>query len=106
MTSIVVTLDPVQGGGSVCAVARAPYDLSNPHAVALVEVDDLLNVIGPGAIRQIGEKLAERIRNNENVETVLRQALTLPRRSPSLPICFRVGDPVAHGLSWEALVRR
>jgi hypothetical protein len=104
MTSIVLTIDPAQDGGSVCAVWISPYVLANPHTVMLVNMDDLLGLNGPAATRQLGEQLAAKIRLNVNVDEVLRQALSLPARSPSLPICFRVGDAVAHGLSWEALV--
>ena len=104
MSQIVVNVDPLQtGDGSVCSVARAPFDLDNPHAVQVVQFDDVANLVGPNVVRQIGEQLAALIRGNQTVNDALKMAFQQPART-SLPICFRVGDPVAHALSWEALV--
>jgi hypothetical protein len=103
MTSIVLTLDPLQDGGSVCQVLRAPISLRNPHVASRVDLDDLVAINGPDATRQVGERLIKKIRTNGSVDDVLKYALKSSPGSPSLPICFRVGDPVAHALSWEAL---
>jgi hypothetical protein len=101
---IVVHLDPMQDGGSACQVARMPYNVANPYTVACVRLDDLVNIVGPEAVREVGERLAERIRTNDTVKEVLGLALTSPLQGASVPICFRVGDADAHALSWEALV--
>ena len=104
MADIVVNVDPVQGGGTYCAVDRSPYELTDPHKMALIAVDGIFAISGPDAVRQVGKRLAEELRLNENVELVLSQALARPHNQPSLSIGFRVGDAVAHALSWEALV--
>ena len=101
---IVVTLDPMQDGGSACAVARTPYAVANPYNVSCVRLDDVFNLVGPEAVREVGLRLAEKIRSNATVDQVLNMALATPQQSISVPICFRVGDAEAHALSWEALV--
>ncbi len=103
MTAIVVYLDPLQGGGSVCSV-KAPFNIDNPHVVSVVTLDDVLALNGPNLVRQVGELLAQKIRENTAVRAALDMALAQQNGAPSLPICFRVGDPTAHGLGWEALV--
>jgi hypothetical protein len=103
--TIVVNLDPVQGGSSACAVAFAPFALPNPHLISIVQLGDLVMITGPNAVRQLGERLAERIRGcNESVDLAFAQVLMLAAATPSQPICFRVGDADAHALSWEAFV--
>ena len=103
MTQLVVSVDPC-GAGTVCGVIRAPIVLANPHLLEPVELGDLDAINGPEAIRDLGERLAERIRANVNVGLVLDHALAIPAQAGSLPICFRIGDSMAHALSWEALV--
>lgn len=104
MNAIVVYLDPLQGGGgSVCWVS-APFDIPNPHAVCVVMLDEALAVNGPNVVRRTGELLADKIRENVAVKSALDIALAQPNAQPTVPICFRVGDPAAHGLGWEALV--
>lgn len=105
MTDIVVYLDPVQNNGGTACFIRAPsFDIDNPHAVSIIRLDDVTQLNGPDVIRQIGEALAKKIRENEAVRTVLDRVFTLASAPPSLPIHFRAADPTAHALSWEALV--
>lgn len=101
MKPIVVYLDP-SDQGSACYVT-APFDIQNPHFVSFVILDEVFQLNGPDLVRKTGEKLAEKICENAAVQAALD--LALAQAGPeSLPICFRVGDDVAHGLSWEALV--
>src|SRR5689334_24317248 len=94
----------MQDGGSACAVRRAPYAVANPYNVSCVRLDDIVDIAGPDAVRELGRRLAEKIRSNTTVDEVLRMALAAPLQGRSVPICFRVGDADAHALSWEALV--
>jgi len=104
VNSIVVYLDPLQGGGGSACSVKAPFNIDNPHAVSVVSLDEVLALNGPNLVRQMGELLATKICENTAVKAALDLALAQANGSPSLPICFRVGDPVAHGLGWEALV--
>jgi len=104
VNSIVVYLDPMQGGGGSACSVKAPFNIDNPHAVSVVTLDDVLALHGPNLVRQVGELLALKLRENTAVRAVLDLALAQQNGAPSLPICFRVGDPTAHGLGWEALV--
>lgn len=104
MSSIVVYLDPLQGGGGSACSVKAPFNIDNPHAVSVLTLDDVLALNGPGLVRQVGQLLAQKIRENTAVSAALDMALAQQNGAPSLPICFRVGDPAAHGLGWEALV--
>ena len=69
-----------------------------------IALDGILGINGPNAVRQVGEQLAQQLRQNQGIETALSNALLLTPPSPSLSIGFRVGDATAHALSWEALV--
>lgn len=105
MTDIVVYLDPVQNDGGTACFIRAPsFDIGNPHAVSIIRLDDVTQLNGPDVTRQIGEALAKKIRENEAVRAILDMALAHATAPPSRPIHFRAADPVAHALSWEALV--
>lgn len=104
MSSIVVYLDPLQGGGGSACSVKAPFNIDNPHAVSVLTLDDVLLLNGPHLVRQVGQLLAEKIRENTAVKAALDLALAQQNGAPSLTICFRVGDPAAHGLGWEALV--
>jgi hypothetical protein len=104
VSGIVVYLDPVQGGsGSACFV-KAPFAIDDPHTVSFVMLDDVDGLNGPDVIQQVGRLLASRIRENTAVKAALDLAFAQLPHNGSLPISFRVGDPRAHGLSWEALV--
>jgi len=103
VSEIVVFLDPVQGGGSACFV-QAPFDIDNPHTVTLLTLDEVHALHGPDIVHKIGEVLASKLRENAAVNSVLARVLMHPAAPPSLPISFRIGDPDAHALSWEAIV--
>jgi hypothetical protein len=103
MNDIVVFLDPFQGGGSALYV-RAPYAVPNPHAVTVVWLDEVYALHGPDVVHRIGEMLTSKLRENTAVDSVLGMVLAHPGAPPTLPIAFRIGDPDAHALSWEAVV--
>lgn len=103
MSEIVVYLDPSQGGLTACSV-QAPFDLPDPHLVETIDLNQLPLLHGPDAVKQVGKSLAEKIRQNVTVDAVLNTAFLHHAAPPSLPICFRAGDPIAHSLSLEALV--
>ncbi|WP_392543444.1 CHAT domain-containing protein [Oryzobacter telluris] len=102
MKEVVVYVDPAAGmPGAACRI-ESPFDV--PDVVSFLTVDDLTQLVPPGVVRQLGEGLSDRIRQNPTVQQVLDLVLAHPPGQVSLPILFRVGDPLAHSLSWEALV--
>lgn len=102
MKEVVVYVDPAAGmSGAACRV-ESPFDV--PDVVSFLTVDDLTQLVPPGVVRQLGEGLSSRIRQNPTVQQVLDLVLAHPPGQVSLPILFRIGDPLAHSLSWEALV--
>lgn len=101
MSEVVVYVDPTHGAkGAACRV-ESPYDVA--ECVSLLTVDDLSQLVPPEVVRKLGEGLATRLRENPTVQQVLDLVLAHPAGT-SLPIMFRIGDPIAHALSWEALV--
>ena len=104
MTEIVVHVDPAHGMGGAACWVDSPYAVPNGHLVSFLTVDDLANLGPPNLVRQVGQGLADRIGANPSVRQVLDLVLAHPAAPPSLPIQFLVRDPVAHGLSWEALI--
>jgi hypothetical protein len=102
VNDIVVFLDPVEGGGSALYV-RAPYAVPNPHAVKVLTLDEVYALHGPGVVQKIGEMLTSKLRENTAVDSVLDKVLAHPDAPPTLPLAFRIGDPDAHALSWEAV---
>lgn len=103
MNDIVVFLDPVQSGGSALYV-RAPYAIPNPHAVTVLTFEEVYQLHGPDVVHKIGQWLTSKLRENTAVDGVLAQVLAHPSAPPTLPLAFRIGDPDAHALSWEAVV--
>ena len=102
MREIVVYVDPAHGmPGAACRV-ESPFNVDD--VVSVFTVDELTQIVPPHVVRQLGEGLADRIRQNPTVQQVLDLALAAPPGPQSQPILFRVGHPVAHALSWEALV--
>jgi hypothetical protein len=96
-------VDPARDG-EVALQVDAPFDLGdefNPHFTEVVTLDSVANVNGPNYVQQIGQRLVDILHKNHTIREVLRTVLMLP----SAPIYFRVGDPRAHRLSWEALYR-
>lgn len=104
MTGIVIKVDPVQGGGLYACSVEAPFEIADLNTVSLVKLDEVLKLYGPNVVRQIGEGLALKLRESEVLDRVLDLVLAHPAAPPTQPIAFRVGDPVAHALSWEAFV--
>jgi hypothetical protein len=104
MNELTVHVEPKQNGGSVCRVV-APFRLTNPDSVADISLDTVSRFAGPEVVRHVGEGLMEVIGTNTTVAEALMIALAHPSAPPSMPICFRVADPDAHALSWEALAR-
>lgn len=105
MNDIIVFLNPVQGGGSALYV-RAPYAFpnANPHTVTVLTLNEVHALHGPNVVHKIGEMLTSKLRENTAVDDVLDKVLAHPDAPPTLPIAFRIGDPDAHALSWEAVV--
>ncbi|MER5326908.1 CHAT domain-containing protein [Streptosporangium roseum] len=101
MSDIIVYLNPFQGGGSACYV-KAPLEFVDSDLVTQVRFDEVYALHGP-TVRQVGELLAAKIRENHAVDSVFDHVLHHPGGLSSQPIGFRVGDADAHGLSWEAL---
>jgi hypothetical protein len=103
VTQLIVTISPFVGPpkGTVCGVLKAPIVLDEPELMSQVELADIATVDGPDRVLRTGKLLAERIRANINVCKVLDHALQRPE---GLPIYLRVGEALAHGLTWEALV--
>ena len=102
MKEVVVYVDTAAGmPGAACRV-ESPFDV--PDVVSFLTVDDLTQLVPPDVVRQLGEGLSSRIRQNPTVQQVLDLVLAHPAGQATVPILFRVGDPLAHTLSWEALV--
>lgn len=104
MTGIVIKVDPVQGGGYYACSVEAPFEIVDGNRVSLVTLDEVLGMYGPDVVRKVGEGLALKLRENQIVDQVLNLVLAHPMAPPSRPIAFRIGDPAAHALSWEAFV--